>query len=76
MTSNPESKTNTILITGFEPFGGASVNPAWEAVHRLPQSAGSSRLVTCQVPVVYGKCAETVLAAVRACSPSAVIGPR
>ena len=22
----------TILITGFDPFGGESINPAWEAV--------------------------------------------
>ena len=25
-----------ILVTGFEPFGGETVNPAWEAVSRLP----------------------------------------
>ena len=25
-----------ILITGFEPFGGESVNPAYEAVKLLP----------------------------------------
>ena len=24
----------TILITGFDPFGGESINPAWEAVKR------------------------------------------
>ncbi|MEG1534683.1 MAG: pyroglutamyl-peptidase I, partial [Citrobacter sp.] len=22
----------TVLITGFEPFGGESVNPSWEVV--------------------------------------------
>ena len=22
----------TLLITGFEPFGGETINPAWEAV--------------------------------------------
>lgn len=25
----------TVLITGFEPFGGESVNPSWLTVHRL-----------------------------------------
>ena len=25
-----------ILITGFEPFGGEKINPAWEAVNSLP----------------------------------------
>ena len=24
----------TILITGFDPFGGEPINPAWEAVKR------------------------------------------
>ena len=24
-----------LLITGFEPFGGQSVNPAWEAVKAM-----------------------------------------
>lgn len=26
-----------LLITGFEPFGGETVNPSWEAVRRLPE---------------------------------------
>lgn len=26
-----------LLITGFDPFGGASINPAWEAVKLLPK---------------------------------------
>lgn len=25
----------TVLLTGFEPFGGESINPSWEAVSRL-----------------------------------------
>ena len=29
-----------LLITGFDPFGGQSVNPAWEAVSRLPARVG------------------------------------
>lgn len=30
----------TLLITGFEPFGGESINAAWEAVRRLPRGLG------------------------------------
>jgi pyroglutamyl-peptidase len=26
-----------LLITGFDPFGGETVNPAWEAMKRLPE---------------------------------------
>ncbi|WP_125719493.1 pyroglutamyl-peptidase I [Pseudoalteromonas rubra] len=25
----------TVLLTGFEPFGGESINPSWQAVHQL-----------------------------------------
>ena len=25
----------TVLLTGFEPFNGATINPAWEAVRAL-----------------------------------------
>jgi len=27
-----------LLITGFDPFGGETINPAWEAVKLLPQT--------------------------------------
>jgi len=25
-----------LLLTGFDPFGGETINPSWEAVRRLP----------------------------------------
>ena len=31
-----------ILVTGFDPFGGETVNPAWEAVSRLPAETGGA----------------------------------
>ena len=33
-----------LLVTGFEPFGGETVNPAWEAVQRLPEHIGAWEL--------------------------------
>lgn len=32
-----------ILVTGFAPFGGETVNPSWEAVRRLPEMEGMAR---------------------------------
>ena len=52
-----------LLITGFDPFGGETVNPSWEAVSRLPDSVGHYRLTKLQIPTVFGLAADTVLAA-------------
>ena len=30
-----------ILVTGFDPFGGEPVNPALEALNRLPTTLGT-----------------------------------
>lgn len=49
-----------ILITGFDPFGGQSINPAWEAVKALPDSIGGIPLHKVRVPTVFGRCAEVL----------------
>ena len=33
--------SKTLLLTGFDLFGGETVNPAWEAVKRLPEQIGN-----------------------------------
>ena len=35
-----------ILVTGFDPFGGEAINPAWEAVSRLPKEIEGAEIVT------------------------------
>ena len=62
-----------LLITGFEPFGGEKINPAWEAVKLLPDEIGSFVLKKIEVPTVFGKAAETVLKAADEFHPDAVI---
>lgn len=52
-----------LLITGFDPFGGETVNPAWEAVKRLPNTVGCYALTKLQIPTVFGLAAQTVLSA-------------
>ncbi|HEX2011432.1 MAG TPA: pyroglutamyl-peptidase I [Roseateles sp.] len=46
---------NTILLTGFEPFGGETVNPAWEIARALDgQMIDDARIVARQLPCVFG----------------------
>ena len=52
-----------LLITGFDPFGGETVNPSWEAVCRLPDAVGGYHLTKLQIPTVFSSAADTVLAA-------------
>jgi pyroglutamyl-peptidase len=51
-----------IVITGFDPFGGQSVSPAWEAVNALPDQIGNRKLCKLQIPTVFGLAADTILA--------------
>ena len=50
-----------LLITGFDPFGGASVNPAWEAVKLLPDTIGDFELTKLEIPTVFGLATQKVL---------------
>ena len=34
-----------VLITGFDPFGGEKINPAYEAVKLLPDEIGGAKIV-------------------------------
>ena len=54
-----------LLITGFDPFGGADINPAWEAVQRLPDAIGEYTLHKLLIPTVFGKAPAAVLEAAR-----------
>ena len=63
----------TLLITGFDPFGGETVNPSWEAVRRLPETVNGWQIHKQQIPTVFGKAAEVVLAAAEEVKPDAIL---
>lgn len=50
-----------LLITGFDPFGGATVNPSWQAVSRLPDTVGDFELCKLEIPTVYDLATRVVL---------------
>ena len=62
-----------LLITGFDPFGGGSINPAWEAVKLLPDTIGSFQLHKLEIPTVYGQGAAKVLEAAGEIRPDLIL---
>lgn len=64
----------TVLITGFEPFGGESVNPSWEVVSSLDNAIiDGCRVIARQLPCVFGESLAVLNAAIDALSPSLVL---
>ena len=62
-----------ILVTGFDPFGGETTNPAIEAVNQLPDKIAGADIVKLEVPTEFNRCAEVVRAAVLAEQPDVVL---
>lgn len=62
-----------VLITGFDPFGGETVNPSWEAVSRLPEQVGEHVLCKLQIPTVFGEAAQRILEKAETFQPDVII---
>ena len=62
-----------LLITGFDPFGGASINPAWEAVKLLPDTIADFEVHKLEIPTVFGLAAEKVLEKAAEIQPDVIL---
>lgn len=62
-----------LLITGFDPFGGETINPAWEAVKLLPDVIGAFELVKMEIPTVFGAAGAKVLEKAQAVDPDVIL---
>ena len=62
-----------ILFTGFEPFGGASVNPSWEAVSLLPEEIAGRRVHRMMLPTVFTQAADMLRQEIARVRPEIVI---
>lgn len=49
-----------ILVTGFDPFGSDKINPAIEAVKRLPDTIKGAKIIKLEIPTVFNKSAQVV----------------
>ena len=62
-----------ILITGFDPFGGESINPALEAVKKLPDSILGQEIIKIEIPTVFRKSLEKIEENIEKYNPDVVI---
>ena len=62
-----------VLITGFDPFGGESVNPALEAVKLLPNTISGAEVIKIEIPTVFRKSLEHIENAIEKHNPDIVI---
>lgn len=66
--------TKTVLLTGFEPFNGADVNPSWEAARALDGWSGPGfQVVSRELPCVFGRANLALFDAIDALQPDIVI---
>lgn len=64
-----------ILLTGFDPFGGETVNPSWEAVRALHgRRIAGHRVVVRQLPTEFARSLVVLKAALREVRPAIVLG--
>ena len=62
-----------LLITGFDPFGGEKINPAWEAVKLLPEIIGEYMLCKLEIPTVFGLAAQRVMEKAEEVKPQVIL---
>ena len=63
-----------VLITGFEPFDGETVNPSWEVVQQLDGTMIAGQTVIArQLPCVFGEALSVLYTAINALQPKLVI---
>lgn len=62
-----------ILVTGFDPFGGESINPAYEAVKLLPDCIGGAAIVKQLIPTSFLRSGRVLEEAIECVRPEAVV---
>ena len=62
-----------ILVTGFEPFGGETINPSWEALRLLPERIGGGDTVKLLLPTEFLRAEKILLAAIDEHAPDLVL---
>jgi pyroglutamyl-peptidase len=70
----PQAPVKTVLLSGFEPFNGAAINPSWEAARALDGWSGPGfTVVARQLPCVFGAAFDALRGAIAQVRPDIVI---
>ena len=62
-----------VLVTGFDPFGGEPINPAWEAVKAMKDTIAGAEIIKMQILTVVGKSIEKIHQKMKELQPDLVI---
>ncbi len=62
-----------VLVTGFDPFGTDTINPALETIKRLPTKVGEHDVVALEIPTVAFKSLKVIEAAIEEHDPDIVL---
>lgn len=62
-----------VIVTGFDPFGGERINPAFQAVSMLPNLIEGAEIITLELPTVFYDCHKVLLEAMAAHQPELVL---
>ncbi|MBI9012568.1 MAG: pyroglutamyl-peptidase I [Clostridiales bacterium] len=62
-----------VLLTGFDPFGGESINPAYEAVALVPDMIQTHDIIKLEIPTVFRKSIQVIESAIIEHQPDIVL---
>lgn len=62
-----------LLITGFEPFGGETINPSWDSITLLPDKINDYALTKLLIPVVFGEGAQKIIQVANKINPDVIL---
>lgn len=62
-----------LLLTGFEPFGGETINPAWEAAKLVNDHISEWEIHKLRLPVTFSGAAERTISAAKALNPDVIL---
>lgn len=62
-----------ILVTGFDPFGGESINPATESVKKLPDTIAGAEIIKLEIPTVFYESIKVIDEAIAKYQPDVIL---